>query len=221
MARKVGTRVPSKKATPPPFVATSVEAVAEVATAAPDPDARTVVQQEEDEQVGLITRLRRMAFDERRIAEVCRTRFGIGRSRVHRLLQIVLSVGKDEVERNRPFTRSEQILRLRAMVALLHTQLDEENRRTKLDPKTKQSVSATDNWAVVRLVAEIRQNEDLLATVEGNRAPDEVIIHNEVRESLQIVIANMTPEKTQELLGRALERRKAQLLLAEGGKGTP
>jgi|HubBroStandDraft_5_1064220.scaffolds.fasta_scaffold16653_4 hypothetical protein len=223
MARKVGTRVPSKKANAPP-TEVPVEAVAEVVPSPPDPDARTIAQQEEDEQVGFITRLRMRALDEAGIAAACRERFGIGRSRTHRLLQVVLNGIKDAVERNRPYTRAEQIARLRSMLSRLHGQLAEEVSRTKkvVDPKTKQveTQSATDNWAVVRLAAEIRQHEDLLADVEGNRAPDEIIVHGEVRESLQVVISNMTPEKTQELLGRALERRKAQLLLGSG-KGTP
>jgi hypothetical protein len=224
MARKVGTRVPGKKASPKVPEMAPIAAVAEIVPAAPDPDARTIAQQEEDEQVGFITRLRMRALDEAGIAAACRERFGIGRSRTHRLLQVVLNGIKDAVERNRPYTRAEQIARLRSMLSRLHGQLAEEVSRTKkvVDPKTKQveTQSATDNWAVVRLAAEIRQHEDLLADVEGNRAPDEIIVHGEVRESLQVVISNMTPEKTQELLSRALERRKAQLLLGSG-KGTP
>jgi hypothetical protein len=210
MARKekAGTRVPT----------VAPEVGAEVVAAKPDPDARTVEQQIEDEQVGFITRLRRRALDEGRIADACRERFGIGRSRVHRLLQVVLYAARQEVDSNRPFARAEQILRLRNSLSSLHAQLAEEMARQKVDPKTKKPVSATDNWAIVRISSEIRQTEDLLADVEGNRAPTEIQVFGEVRESLQVVLTNLSPEKTKELLLRAQIRRNA--LIELGGKET-
>lgn len=172
-----------------------------------DLDGMTPAEREEDEQVGFIQRLRRQGLDGRRICEATRARFGIGRHRTYRLLALALEGLRDEVERNRPFTRPEQIVRLRAYLAQLNASLATEQAKTRQLPDGTQE-SATDPLTVSKLIDSIVKVERLLAETEGNKVPDEIVVHAEIRQAMQAVLVNMTPERTQQLLEQAVERKR-------------
>lgn len=167
---------------------------------------------EDEVHIEFITRLRCRCLTDGQIIKACRKQFGFGASRTRRLLALVGDHFRGRVEARRQSARAEQIERVRDEIQ----ELREPRYRT-----THQRVSEMVRGRVVWRSIEVREQlpvppqlsrlEDLLADLEGNRAPLKVDVNVQHKQALMAVFVQLDDDRLTALYQRALQRK----LLAE------
>ena len=100
-------------------------------------------------------------------------------------------------ERNRPYSRAEQIARVRHLISRLH--------EPKFKGTGKNRVQLPMSSAVAGRISKF---EELLANLEGNREPVEVRVTAVMTLAAQMVFSNLSESRMTQLMERARERKR-------------
>jgi|HubBroStandDraft_6_1064221.scaffolds.fasta_scaffold183991_5 hypothetical protein len=153
---------------------------------------------EEDKRLEFVFRLMMRAYSDILIVRLSRAQFGIGEAATRTLLHKVREKIRGDVDGNKPYARAEQIARLRDTIEKLKTPKVRTVRGKEVElPLPAQS---------------IMRAEELLADLEGNRAPIKIDVEHQLSVSLRAVLATMPPERYTQLLELARERKRLALL---------
>ncbi len=188
MARPGRGRRPNPALDPPPAEAQAV--------------LEKVAPTDEEAELGFVYQLLVRGVSTQTLYAAVRAQYGYGRDRANVLARRVRESLKSEADERRPFARSEQIGRLRSLIAELRQPKTREVTRMKGGKKVTEQV------ALPLPANAILRAEELLADVEGNVAPIKVDVEVTVTAKLQNVFSTMTPERAAFLLERARERRR-------------
>ena len=156
---------------------------------------------EEERHLEFVTRLMMRCLSKADIARHCREKFGFGTTRTENLIARILESLRVGHERNRPYTRAEQIARVRHLISKLHEPRFKSVKRDGQVVPVLQPMSSGTAARIVKL-------EDLLADLEGNREPVEVKVGVVMTQAAQAVFANLSDEKLASLIERAKERKR-------------
>jgi hypothetical protein len=182
----------------------------------PEPRGSVVLEEEtEDErQLYYVWRLLCRALNDRQVIDACRERFGIGQTRTLNLIARVRQQFRTAYERN-PYARVSQIARLHGLLAELHEVRYSPTKTIEVrDPDTGEKKQVP--LRLPKNVAEIERVERLLAELEGNRTAERVEVQVSMTAAAQVVFAQLTPERLEEFVERARERRRLALVASNG-----
>lgn len=143
-------------------------------------------------------------LSDRRMETAMRERYGVGRSRTHRLKARIHEQWTREGSEAAPHNRAAAIRRVKGYIMRAQGERNADDTAWKVKP----------DWPAVRAF------ESLLADFEGTRAPIEIAVEHRISHTIQAVIANLSPEQTQARLEAARERaQKADAYDRQVGAG--
>lgn len=155
---------------------------------------------ETEEQLQAVEQLLRSMVSPRDIEQVLRKKFGpVGRIRTMRLIARTYERWREDDKNAVPHQKAAQSRRIAQYLQQARGVF--ENGRWTVKP----------DWKAVAMF------ENILADVQGTRAPIEVNVDARVSQSLQAIIASMTPEQMAERLAVVRQRRE----LAEQARRPP
>lgn len=153
---------------------------------------------QDEEHMLFILNLRLRHATTQQIITHCRATYGFGQYRTRNLLQRALEQLKTSSSEEMGFAKYEAAARIKARLREAMT--------PRIDERTKKAKPLT-----VQMHGVILRYEDLLADLQGSRAPIEVKVSQVVHVSAMNVLAHMEPARLEAML----ERAKARKLAAE------
>lgn len=132
-----------------------------------------------------------------------RAKFGIGKSRVKRLIVRVRErwVREDEASGALQVNRAEAIRRVKRMIKIAS------GRRAPVDPK---SPNAMPPWAEPPNHGAVARYEHILANLQGTYTPVKVDVDVRVSASIQHVVSNLTAEQVSAIVERQRSLRELE-----------
>jgi len=177
------------------------------------PEERAVIAQidltptEDENRLAEVFRLLTRGYTDALIVRIARGELGIGAIATRSLIAKVHESLKTEADARKPYARAVTIARLHDAIEKFKTPRYKTVKRRVRDPNTGTMV---EKEVVEELLPppQYVRCEELLADIEGTRAPQKVIVEHALKESLMAVLSTLTPERTQGLLERARERKR-------------
>lgn len=162
---------------------------------------------EQDRRLEFIFRMMMRGYSETLMVRVARTELGVGVLATRNLIAEVRVKLRGDAEDRKPFARAEQIARVRDTIEKLKTPRFKTVRVKGRDAKGKEVVSNQQVEQPLPANAILRA-EELLADLEGNRAPVVVQVEHTLKASAMALFASLPPERYDQLLERARERKR-------------
>jgi hypothetical protein len=165
---------------------------------------------EEELHVEFVTRLKLRGLSDQQIYGACRQQYGIGWTRTKRLIGKVGETFRTRAEARAGRTRAEQIERVRDEIREMreprfHTRFELVR---GVDGRGRMQIRTERFEERLPIPAQLARLEELLADLEGNRAPLKVEMEVTHKNTIVACVAAMPAERIALLQERGLERRR-------------